>query len=103
MWQRHADMHKMLWEGLTELGLKPFVKDPEQRLVTVNTITVRPYVVWCRLGAVTWQAAGTLCSCVCSAAHVLRSLCPSYCVRSVTLTCSHPAYSLVLETCWCHS
>ena len=41
MWQRHADMHKMLWEGLGEMGLKPYVEKAEERLVTVNTILVR--------------------------------------------------------------
>jgi len=30
-----------LWEGLSALGLKPFVEKPEDRLVTVNTIKVR--------------------------------------------------------------
>jgi len=39
-WARHEKMHKQLWEGLTKLGLEPFVEDPKDRLVTVNTIKV---------------------------------------------------------------
>ena len=42
MWARHLAMHKQLWEGLTEMGLEPFVEDPAERLVTVNTIKARP-------------------------------------------------------------
>lgn len=41
-WARHEKMHKQLWEGLTKLGLEPFVEDPKDRLVTVNTIKVPP-------------------------------------------------------------
>jgi alanine-glyoxylate transaminase / serine-glyoxylate transaminase / serine-pyruvate transaminase len=41
MWSRHADMHHMLWDGLSKMGLDPLVKDPEHRLVTINTIKVR--------------------------------------------------------------
>lgn len=40
MWQRHTDMHNMLWDGLKEMGLKPYVPAEQDRLVTVNTITV---------------------------------------------------------------
>lgn len=35
-----------LWEGLSALGLKPFVEKPEDRLVTVNTIKVRSGGRW---------------------------------------------------------
>ncbi|GAB4822529.1 hypothetical protein N2152v2_009575 [Parachlorella kessleri] len=38
MWARHEAAHKQLWEGLGALGLQPFVEDPADRLVTVNTI-----------------------------------------------------------------
>ena len=40
MWKRHEDMHQMLWEGLTKMGLKPYVENPAERLATVNTIRV---------------------------------------------------------------
>ena len=40
MWVRHEAVHKQLWEGLTAMGLQPFVEDPKDRLVTVNTIKV---------------------------------------------------------------
>lgn len=38
MWRRHQDMHNLLWDGLSSLGLKPFVEKSEYRLATVNTI-----------------------------------------------------------------
>jgi alanine-glyoxylate transaminase/serine-glyoxylate transaminase/serine-pyruvate transaminase len=31
-------MHHQLWDGLSSLGLKPFVEKEEYRLTTVNTI-----------------------------------------------------------------
>jgi hypothetical protein len=40
MWSRHALMHEMLWAGLEELGLQPYVPNVKERLVTVNTIKV---------------------------------------------------------------
>lgn len=40
VWQRHSDMHDMLWQGLEELGLQPLVKDPAHRLPCVNAIQV---------------------------------------------------------------
>jgi alanine-glyoxylate transaminase/serine-glyoxylate transaminase/serine-pyruvate transaminase len=40
-WQRHNDMHHMLWDGLKEMGLEPFVEKEQDRLITVNTIKVR--------------------------------------------------------------
>ena len=33
-------MHKMLWDGLAEMGLEPLVQNEQERLVTVNTIKV---------------------------------------------------------------
>jgi alanine-glyoxylate transaminase/serine-glyoxylate transaminase/serine-pyruvate transaminase len=39
-WQRHNDMHHMLWDGLKEMGLEPFVEKEQDRLITVNTIKV---------------------------------------------------------------
>lgn len=33
-------MHHLLWDGLKSMGLKPFVQDDDERLITVNTITV---------------------------------------------------------------
>ena len=41
IWQRHTDMHHMLWDGLTDMGLEPYVPAEQDRLVTVNTIKVR--------------------------------------------------------------
>lgn len=46
MWARHEAAHKQLWEGLSALGLKPFVEKPEDRLVTVNTIKVPEGIDW---------------------------------------------------------
>ena len=45
---RHRAMHELLWAGLTPLGLKPFVENADDRLITVNTIKVRPRrPEWC--------------------------------------------------------
>jgi alanine-glyoxylate transaminase / serine-glyoxylate transaminase / serine-pyruvate transaminase len=46
MWARHEAVHKQLWEGLSAMGLEPFVEDPADRLCTVNTIKVPPGVDW---------------------------------------------------------
>ena len=43
MWERHARVQKHLWEGLSSMGLEPFVENPDERLLTVNTIKVRPW------------------------------------------------------------
>ena len=40
LWERHSRLCKKLWDGLTALGLEPFVEKPEDRLVTVNTVKV---------------------------------------------------------------
>lgn len=40
MWKRHMEMGKYLWAGLSEIGLEPYVQDPADRLITVNTIRV---------------------------------------------------------------
>lgn len=40
VWDRHKRLHEKLWEGLSSFGLKPFVEDKADRLVTVNTIKV---------------------------------------------------------------
>lgn len=42
MWARHKRLHEDMWKGLQQLGLEPFVEDPADRLVTVNTIKVTP-------------------------------------------------------------
>lgn len=39
-WLRHENMHHMLWDGLKSMGLKSFVENDSERLITVNTITV---------------------------------------------------------------
>ena len=49
MWARHEAVHKQLWAGLTAMGLEPFVKNPADRLVTVNTIRVPEGVDWAAL------------------------------------------------------
>ncbi|KAF6260634.1 pyridoxal phosphate-dependent transferase [Scenedesmus sp. NREL 46B-D3] len=49
MWARHLAAHQLLWEGLGELGLEPYVADPKDRLVTVNTIKVPEGVDWAAL------------------------------------------------------
>ncbi len=40
-WQRHEGLHHMMWEGLNRLGLKSFIENDSERLVSVNTIAVR--------------------------------------------------------------
>ena len=40
LWADHRACHVQLWEGLSELGLEPYVQNPDERLVTVNTIKV---------------------------------------------------------------
>ena len=57
----------MLWEGLSKMGLEPFVEREEDRLITVNTIKVPQGVDWAALSANAMQKysveiAGT---CVC--------------------------------------
>ena len=53
LWDQHERLYHKLWDGLTQLGLKPFVEDPNDRLVTVNTIKVpraaslRPCLLCC--------------------------------------------------------
>lgn len=39
-WANHERLYHKLWDGLTKLGLEPFVEDENDRLVTVNTIKV---------------------------------------------------------------
>lgn len=46
MWSRHRACHDQLWEGLTEMGLEPFVENEDERLVTVNTIKVPDGIDW---------------------------------------------------------
>jgi len=40
LWKRHHEVSEQLWDGLSAMGLKPFVSDPEESLPTVNTIKV---------------------------------------------------------------
>ena len=44
-WQRHEAMHHMLWDGLTSMGLKSFVENDSERLITVNTIKVMSHLI----------------------------------------------------------
>lgn len=46
LWARHLAAHNQLWEGLSSLGLKPFVENEQDRLITVNTIKVPEGVDW---------------------------------------------------------
>jgi alanine-glyoxylate transaminase/serine-glyoxylate transaminase/serine-pyruvate transaminase len=46
LWARHLAAHNQLWEGLSSLGLKPFVEKEQDRLITVNTIKVPEGVDW---------------------------------------------------------
>lgn len=46
MWARHKACHDQLWKGLAEMGLQPFVENPDDRLCTVNTIKVPEGVDW---------------------------------------------------------
>ena len=39
-WARHQRLHEKLWDGLSKLGLQPFVEDENSRLATINTIKV---------------------------------------------------------------
>ena len=39
-WKRHEAMHHLLWDGLNSMGLKSFVDNDAERLITVNTIKV---------------------------------------------------------------
>ena len=61
-WQRHENMHHMLWDGLKSMGLKSFVENDAERLITVNTIKVDSVLnTHCDLG--------TLLSTVSAAVH----------------------------------
>jgi alanine-glyoxylate transaminase/serine-glyoxylate transaminase/serine-pyruvate transaminase len=40
LWSEHRACHEQLWEGLSKMGLEPYVENPDERLVTVNTIKV---------------------------------------------------------------
>lgn len=51
MWARHLEAHQQLWKGLAEMGLEPFVENPADRLVTVNTVKVPEGVDWAKLCA----------------------------------------------------
>eukprot|EP00884_Botryococcus_braunii_P004442 jgi/Botrbrau1/1399/Bobra.0063s0099.2 len=51
LWKRHQEMHDRLWAGLKSLGLEPYVEQPDDRLVTVNTIKVPTGVDWAKLTA----------------------------------------------------
>ncbi len=41
LWAEHRACHEQLWEGLGKMGLEPYVQNPEERLITVNTIKAR--------------------------------------------------------------
>lgn len=49
MWSRHQQVHRLLWDGLTGLGLQPFVEAKTDRLATVNTIKVPDGIDWLKL------------------------------------------------------
>jgi len=49
LWARHLAAHNQLWEGLSAMGLQPFVENEQDRLITVNTIKVPEGVDWAAL------------------------------------------------------
>lgn len=51
MWARHLQAHRDLWEGLSALGLEPYVETDAERLITVNTIKVPAGVDFAALAA----------------------------------------------------
>ena len=71
MWQRHREMHNMLWQGLTRLGLSPLVQEPSHRLASVNAIKVGASVL-----SLADMVCVRGCACVCaSAGACMRMLC----------------------------
>lgn len=46
LWKEHRACHEQLWAGLGEMGLEPYVQNPDDRLVTINTIKVPEGVDW---------------------------------------------------------
>lgn len=40
LWERHSRIHCALWQGLSALGLEPFIESDADRLISVNTIKV---------------------------------------------------------------
>ena len=40
LWARHKRQSEDLWKGLKKMGLEPFCENPDDRLLTVNTIKV---------------------------------------------------------------
>lgn len=62
-----------LWEGLSALGLKPFVEKPEDRLVTVNTIKVRQGAEEKGSAGASWGHPGGLNSSAAAAAATAAS------------------------------
>lgn len=43
LWARHKRQSEDLWKGLEKMGLEPFCENPDDRLLTVNTIKVRRF------------------------------------------------------------
>lgn len=46
LWKRHEEMHHLLWDGLKSMGLKSYIKNDAERLITVNTIEIPDGVDW---------------------------------------------------------
>lgn len=89
MWARHEAAHKQLWEGLTAMGLEPFVKNPADRLVTVNTIKVRSTRTAATVAA---RDAGNAGLCCCAARF-----------QHAAVPCTLPALFLLLLLLRCYS
>ena len=69
-WQRHEAMHHMLWDGLKSMGLKSFVDNDSERLITVNTIKVThqmiPELLASGIGTLLPQIGGRSCTIQCA-------------------------------------
>lgn len=61
MWERHQRLHEDLWKGLRDMGLEPFVQNPDDRLATVNTIKVCLSFIGPMLHRILRSVADTLC------------------------------------------
>lgn len=40
IWERHLAVHQQMWEGLTALGLAPFVQHPKDRWASDTLVSL---------------------------------------------------------------
>ncbi len=100
-WQRHENMHHMLWDGLKSMGLKSFVENDSERLITVNTITVRHGASGCcQLVHTTVGVAGCAEGASCLGVEVKGRTC-GRCFATCTCTCCIQQYGDLLPV-GCH-